>query len=179
MGIDNYGYNIAVLYGKIRQYTQPYINKYINYEPNISEVYENKIYISDFATSCDIDLLKEIGITHIIIAVIGIDPLFPSDFEYLKLDMPDVNNCNLISYIYKSKVFIDDAIKNNGKVLVHCMYGISRSVSIVCGYLMYTNNWTYDKAIITIKSKRINAKPNDGFIFQLNDISKLLNITKV
>jgi protein-tyrosine phosphatase len=51
--------------------------------------------------------------------------------------------------------------------LVHCWAGISRSVSVVCYYLMVTRNMSYTEAIALVKSKRAIAQPNDGFEDQL------------
>jgi protein-tyrosine phosphatase len=64
--------------------------------------------------------------------------------------------------------FIASATKSNGKVLVHCMAGISRSVSVLSYYIMKATNVNFDKVLYFIKSKRFIANPNVCFVNQLN-----------
>lgn len=63
--------------------------------------------------------------------------------------------------------YIDYIVKNNGKVLVHCMAGRSRSVSIVMYYLMRKHLIDSDEAYRLIKAKREEASPNIAFMNQL------------
>lgn len=63
--------------------------------------------------------------------------------------------------------FINTAVKNNENILVHCMAGISRSVSMVIYYLMKKNKIDYDTAFNFVKNKRTIANPNDSFRKQL------------
>lgn len=64
--------------------------------------------------------------------------------------------------------FIDLAVQNkNHKVLVHCMAGISRSVSLVVYYKMKKRNVKYDIAYNDVKSLRPIALPNPSFKIQL------------
>lgn len=50
---------------------------------------------------------------------------------------------------------------------VHCNAGVSRSVSVVIGYLMKTQGMPFDAAYAHVKSERKAAQPNDGFRKQL------------
>src|ERR1700733_6446960 len=68
--------------------------------------------------------------------------------------------------------FIDLAIKNNHHILVHCMAGISRSVSVITYYIMKKYNVDYNCAANFIKSKRFIANPNDSFKKQLQFYDK-------
>jgi protein-tyrosine phosphatase len=52
-------------------------------------------------------------------------------------------------------------------VYVHCYAGVSRSVTIVVAYLMNCCKWNLKTALAFVQTKRIVAKPNDGFIEQL------------
>jgi protein-tyrosine phosphatase len=64
--------------------------------------------------------------------------------------------------------FIASAAKSNAKVLVHCMAGISRSVSVLSYYIMKTTNVNFDKVLYFIKTKRFIANPNICFVNQLS-----------
>lgn len=154
----------SYIYGKMRQYIQPYYN--IDFD--INHVYNN-VYIGDFASACNLKKLKEYGITHIITVIRGVDAMFPNDFEYLLLDVGDNPNYNIKCYFDSTNNFIDKCVKNNGKVLVHCMYGVSRSATIVCAYLIKTLHIDTLTAYKLLKDKRDIVHPNEGFIRQLND----------
>lgn len=54
--------------------------------------------------------------------------------------------------------FLSRGVKKNQKILVHCVYGKNRSVSLVVGYLMYKNEWSWKEAYKFVKSKRRPAK---------------------
>lgn len=58
--------------------------------------------------------------------------------------------------------------KLNSAVLVHCMAGISRSVSVIAYYLMKKYSLTSYDAIEYLKSRRCIANPNSYFRYQLN-----------
>jgi predicted protein tyrosine phosphatase len=59
---------------------------------------------------------------------------------------------------------------------VHCYAGVSRSSAIVCSYLMWKFRWTLKKALTFLTFKRIVAKPNDGFMRQLQDVETKLGL---
>lgn len=60
------------------------------------------------------------------------------------------------------------------RVLIHCRKGVSRSVSIVIGYLISTQNMSFNEAYNLLKSKRANIDPNIGFVAQLKDLESSL-----
>ncbi len=64
--------------------------------------------------------------------------------------------------------FIQSAINENKSVLIHCVYGVSRSVTLASGYLMRRYNMSLYEALVLIKSKRPQAQPIKEFITILN-----------
>ena len=52
---------------------------------------------------------------------------------------------------------------------MYCIQGISRSVSIVMAYIIFTKKVTYDKAFNLVQSKREISSPNFGFSIQLQN----------
>jgi dual specificity phosphatase 12 len=93
------------------------------------------------------------------------DPL--EGFKHLKLDILDVEDENIMQYFPQTNAFIQEAVDNGTSVLVHCIAGVSRSVTVTCAYLMKTNNWTADEALKLVRSKRSIARPNESFFSQL------------
>lgn len=97
-----------------------------------------------------IDILKYSGCTN--------------DFDKLKKQIDLYNNKPMIEIGYN---FINNAVCINKKVLVHCIAGISRSVSLVIYYFMKKYHIGYDKAFSYVKFKRVIANPNESFKSQL------------
>ncbi|KAF9974366.1 tyrosine protein phosphatase yvh1, partial [Modicella reniformis] len=107
------------------------------------------------------------GITHIIQITPVLYSPFPSTFVYKIIPVLDMDETNLIKHFPDTYKFIHEAIEEGGKVLVHCMGGASRSVTIVCAYLMKSKNMTADEAVSAVQLIRSIAEPNDGFMTQL------------
>ena len=73
-----------------------------------------------------------------------------------------------------SNEFITDALDNNGKVLIHCMAGRSRSATIVSAYIIKTFGMDPENTVKSIKSKRKIVQPNNSFLEQLDKYYKKL-----
>ena len=63
--------------------------------------------------------------------------------------------------------FIHDAIMNNKIVLVHCAAGISRSSTVVIGYLMSKWKLPLKNAFKICRDRRPGIWPNSGFLGML------------
>lgn len=157
-----------LIYSKVRNYIQPYIST--NY--SASKITEN-IYISDMSSAFNREKLKEDGITHILTTVLGIAPMFPNDFEYKNIHVRDVISENLFPYFDECCNYIEKCIKEGGKILVHCSYGVSRSATIVIAYLI-KKGMTYEEAYNYVKERRSIIEPNEGFKQQLKKYSEII-----
>jgi len=127
----------------------------------------SNIYIGDINSAYQKEHLNKEGITHIVSCVLGNTPGYPSDFKYLVVDVIDNEQENLTDKFEEAVHFIERAILENGKVLIHCVCGISRSVSITIAYLIYKEDMTIEEALKLIQSKRPIANPNPSFLKQL------------
>ena len=143
-------------------------NHIINFSNNkdISQINEN-LFIGNISTATNRDILKEKGITHIIDILSHKFEPFPKDFEYLFIQKYDTLDSDLTFSLPISNLFIRDAIKKGGKVYVHCMEGISRSVSIVLAYMMTLSEDSIDNLLGEIQDVRPIAQPNTSFMTQL------------
>ena len=83
------------------------------------------------------------------------------------LQVNDVPWENLGRHFMEAALFIKNALKNNGKVFVHCWAGISRSTSCICAYLMMEHHLTLTTALNICRQGRPIVNPNPGFIKQL------------
>ena len=137
------------------------------------------IFLGSINSSYDLDVLKSKGITHIISAILGYDPAFPEDFKYLIVNALDSENNNISDVFESCNDFINDALfENNGKVLIHCMAGRSRSATILAAYIIETYGMDVDNVLSLLRNKRKIVEPNSSFLRQLNGyyINKYTNV---
>lgn len=86
------------------------------------------------------------------------------------LDLPETK---LDFIIKQSNQIIKSVRDTNGRVLVHCNAGVSRSSAVCIGYLMLELNFTFDSAYSLVKSKRECIAPNNGFMKQLKEMKQI------
>ncbi|TKS85853.1 Dual specificity protein phosphatase 19 [Collichthys lucidus] len=115
----------------------------------------------------DIDTLQRYKVSHVLNVAYGVTNLFPDQFVYKTLQILDLPDTDITSYLGECSCFIDDAQEQDGAVLVHCNAGVSRSSSIVIGYLMLKEGLSFDDAYSQVKLARPSIRPNPGFYQQL------------
>jgi dual specificity MAP kinase phosphatase len=117
--------------------------------------------------------LTELGITHIVNVTAHLPLHFDSDgIEYLRLPASDSGNQNLKQFFAKANEFIEAARLANGRVLVHCQAGVSRSPTIVMAYMMSTTQKTLTDTFATVKDRRSIVAPNLNFMGQLLELEQ-------
>lgn len=116
----------------------------------------------------DPEILERYNIRSVL--SIGIEVKPPPDIEWKFIECLDLPETQLEPVLDEATVFIN---KNQG-ILVHCNAGVSRSSSVVIGYLIKEKSLTFEEAFNLVKSKRECARPNDGFSKQLKDLSNKL-----
>lgn len=104
----------------------------------MSKIPAYNIYIGDLAS---LETAKDAGFTHIVSLIPGAMPATfnPTDFAgHLHIEMDDNEVTNIMTHFTDTNKFIHDALSSNkdNKVLVHCVAGMSRSVTIVLAYLL-------------------------------------------
>ncbi|KAK9468198.1 dual specificity phosphatase [Lipomyces arxii] len=117
--------------------------------------------------------LSDAGITHVLSAVRGqLDEKLVGNFKHLHLQVDDDDEEDLIRYFPKTNAFINDALESGGAVLVHCIAGISRSVTITTAYIMSDRQITVGEALAIVCEGRAVANPNESFLEQLEVYAK-------
>ena len=130
----------------------------------------DQIYQGCSFVSKDYDQLVKLGITHILVAGNMLEEHFPKIFKYYTIPIDDVYWENIYPYFSPAFEFIEDCISKNGKILIHCAAGVSRSSSFTCSYLMMKKLITYEEAYKILKQGRPIAQPNNGFEKQLIEL---------
>ncbi|TRY86898.1 hypothetical protein DNTS_009020 [Danionella cerebrum] len=141
----------------------------------IDEVWPN-IYISNVRIAQNRSTLQKLGITHILNAAhskrgsIGDQKYYGNSFVYCGIPAEDSTHFDLDVYFRPAADFIHRALNTpDGKVLVHCIMGMSRSSSLVLAYLMLYHDMPLHTAIRRIIQKRA-IYPNRNFLALLLDL---------
>lgn len=156
------------------------------YDVDCDEVYP-KIYIGDAAAARNKQYLRTMGITHVLNTAEGsrfgqVDtghgyyrdmPNLSKVFRYMGFPLLDHPSTDISRYFYIASKFIENGINSGGKVLVHCMVGMSRSATCVLAFLMISRKMSATEAIRTVRMHR-DIHPNEGFLQQLADLDNEL-----
>lgn len=81
-----------------------------------------------------------------------------------------VQNINENGIFFHILKLMDSYINEGKQVLVNCYAGVSRSATIVIGYLMYKNKMNVQEALSFVRQKRPIINPNYGFVCQLYNL---------
>ena len=96
--------------------------------------------------------------------------------EYIHV--PWDHNTNVVDDLLRLCELIDNRVRQNKRVLVHCQCGVSRSASLVVAYGLYKNpQLTVQEAYDTVKFRSRWIGPNMNLIYQLSEFkSKLVKM---
>ncbi|KPM06651.1 Dual specificity phosphatase-like protein 3 [Sarcoptes scabiei] len=112
--------------------------------------------------------LMNLGITAVLNVSKACPNHFEQDFNYKRIPISD-SKCDDITRVIDEALNFIDKIKEdcNGKVLVHCRAGISRSATICIAYLIKTKRLRMEEAYEFVKARRSLISPNFNFMAQL------------
>ncbi|KAK9397590.1 dual specificity protein phosphatase 14-like [Crotalus adamanteus] len=96
------------------------------------------------------------------------------DIDYVKVPVPDLPHAPLSLYFDSVADRIHQTGKKNGRTLVHCVAGVSRSASLCIAYLMKYHRLSLLDAHEWVKSRRPVVRPNVGFWRQLIEYERKL-----
>jgi len=186
-------YDLMHILDDIYVYSRTFIeNNYFNLSENddFSLVYPN-IYIGNYSTSTNKQLLTNLGITHIISVIPSFNPPFEDKFKYLHIEAYDDEIQDIKQYFEISNEFISKCLNEGGKILIHCMVGRSRSVTIFLAFLIHIIQGYFHKKNLNLedcndiynsieynkflKDKTLNNKFNNKFTNSYDGISNQSN----
>ncbi|KAL2043145.1 hypothetical protein N7G274_004205 [Stereocaulon virgatum] len=93
--------------------------------------------------------------------------------EYIHI--PWDHNTNVVEDLLRLCELIDDRVRQEKRVLVHCQCGVSRSASLVVAYGLYKNpQLTVQEAYDAVKNRSKWIGPNMNLIYQLSEFKSKL-----
>ncbi|XP_053592848.1 dual specificity protein phosphatase 19 [Microplitis demolitor] len=124
------------------------------------------LFLSSQDPVYNLDILESHEIKNVL--SLGINPEIKFlTIKYHYVDILDLPEFDLFKVLNECIKVIHENIKEN--ILVHCNAGVSRSPTIVIGYLMACKEMSYTQAYDFVKNIRY-IRPNDGFVNKLKSI---------
>lgn len=136
------------------------------------------LYLGCAKDSTNLDVLGKYDIKYILNVTPNLPNMFEHDgeFKYKQIPISDHWSQNLSQFFPEAISFIDEARTQKCGILVHCLAGISRSVTVTVAYLMQKLNLSLNDAYDFVKRKKSNISPNFNFMGQLLDFERTLGL---
>eukprot|EP01084_Bolivina_argentea_P078046 141618_1 len=140
-----------------------------------TEIIDNFLFLGDWNDSTYKNI-KRNGITYVLNCC-GSDHKYCNQIKEHKIMASDQIDYDIIKNHKDECIsFIDECKNNNEKILIHCMGGINRSVTMTIIYLIhYYKDYSLLKAIEHIAKRRCGILNNQGFQKQLVEYSYSIN----
>jgi len=133
------------------------------------------LYLGNEVDSRNASTLQSNGINFVMnVSESAADSCHVIATHYMKIPVRDSTTENIVDWFQSAFDFIDRVKACDGKVLVHCVGGVSRSATIAVGYVMRSLHLSLDNAYRLVKDKRPSISPNLNFMGQLLQYEKQL-----
>lgn len=149
------------------------------------EIIEN-LYLGSYDDSKSEDSLLENNIKYILnISNECEKPNYKHNFIYKQIFISDNGDSPLNLFFDETHNFINNALLERKKILVHCRMGISRSATIIISYIMNygfnpfsPSKTSLKEAFRFVKNKKNNITPNFGFCLYLRELNIINGFAK-
>lgn len=126
------------------------------------------LYLGNFKDAKDREQLAKNNITHILSIHDSAAPIL-QEMTYLCISAADLPTQNLTQHFKQSIKFMHESRLKGEGCLVHCLAGVSRSVTLVVAYIMTVTGLGWQEALAAVRVVRPCAGPNLGFQRQLQE----------
>lgn len=135
------------------------------------------LFLGNEENSLDLDSLERHNIRYVLNVTHNLANAFEGHgLKYMKIPIEDHWSQNLASFFPQAIAFIEEARQKRVGVLVHCLAGVSRSVTVTLAYLMQKHKLPLNEAYDLVKRRKANIAPNFNFLGQLLDFEQLLDL---
>ncbi|CAG2257659.1 K14165 [Mytilus edulis] len=111
--------------------------------------------------------LNKLGITDVVNCTLDVPNRMDPGIKCVQISIPDRPFSQLDVHFDRVSDLIHKVHSRGGKVLVHCVAGVSRSATLCIAYLMKHQNMTLFDAHHFVWTQRKIVRPNPGFWKQL------------
>ncbi|XP_053436857.1 dual specificity protein phosphatase 18-like [Nycticebus coucang] len=127
----------------------------------------NSLYISNGVAANNKVMLSNNRITTVINVSVEVANTFFEDIQYVQVPVADTPTSSLYDFFDPIADHIHSVEMKQGRTLLHCAAGVSRSAALCLAYLMKYHAMTLLDAHTWAKSCRPIIRPNNGFWEQL------------
>jgi hypothetical protein len=140
-----------------------------------TEILDNFLYLGGERNAHNRkELMERTRVTHVVNMACEVANFFSKEIKYASYPIADHSETNITLVFETATAFIENARVTGGRVLVHCVQGISRSATVVMAYLMKYHKFSLEKAHKLVISRRHIINPNPGFWKQLQEYERAL-----
>ncbi|KAG8522708.1 Protein phosphatase Slingshot-3 [Galemys pyrenaicus] len=132
------------------------------------------LYLGSEWNAANLEELQRNRVSHILNMAREIDNFFPERFTYHNVRLWDEESSQLLPHWKETHRFVEAARAQGSRVLVHCKMGVSRSAATVAAYAMKQYGWSLEQALRHVQELRPIARPNPGFLRQLQTYQGIL-----
>lgn len=126
------------------------------------------LFVGSAKNASDFESIQRNKFSLIVNATTEIENFFEKrdDIQYSTVPLDDSKDGSIksVEVCFKETIQkMKEAIDKNQVVLCHCFMGASRSVAVICGYLITFQNMTFEDAYTFVQEKRKCAAINENF----------------
>ncbi|KAI9193692.1 protein-tyrosine phosphatase-like protein [Polychytrium aggregatum] len=141
------------------------------------DLIDDRLAISGLQGARNWELIRDLGIVYIIdLTDTHYYTAFPKFIKYHQIPMKDNSSEVMLKKLPHVIEIIDKAVEaKDGKVLVHCVAGVSRSTTVCVAWLMMRDGLSAQAALEKVKAVRSVVRPNPSFMEQLKCLEESEN----
>ena len=133
-----------------------------------NEIADGFLYLGNFWQAISAEVIGSLRITHVVnMGAITVHRNKFAHVEYLDVAIKDNVDVDITQEFDRTTKFIQKAAEGNGRVLIHCVQGVSRSSTICIWYVMLKTKCSLSAAYSHVLKCRPLIFPNRGFMAQL------------
>ena len=131
-----------------------------------------KLYLGSLAAAQDAKHLQDLQVTKLVTCMLEPPAVVNESVQRHHVEIGDGNNVSITPFLEKATAQIETWLATGLNVLVHCSSGISRSATVMLGYLI-----SYKKPLVSlldtyifVKNARSCINPGTQFLHDLQEL---------
>ncbi|XP_023343950.1 serine/threonine/tyrosine-interacting protein A [Eurytemora carolleeae] len=122
--------------------------------------------------------LQHHGISHLVcVRMPGEEKIvrinFQDSFICSVIEMSESRTERILPKLKEFQLLLEDCLSSNGKLLVYCVDGMSRSAALVMGFIMFKYGLSYQEVLKYVQQRRFCIQPSPVFEVQLKELEPI------